>query len=335
MNATSNSQTVLGRLGLAVLSTAVLAIAHRAEAQQFPSVQDFYTTETDALVLANTQQLTSLPLEQLEIISVEPVTWSNGCLGIHHPQSFCTQVMVPGWHVVVSDGEQHWVYHTAPTSVVLNPVSPWTGSIPDPVISPLPISSPIPAETCFFRWWPGCQIIGDPPPEQPGATQDNPFMPDRQIDNTWFFDDAPIRGWFDPPMTPGFRYTVTSGPLFSAILDFPMGIDDDDLFTVTVGDQVLGQFGPGQQVDFVAIFGTGIQEFILSDINPLVDSSDPTAFPLKLRFEGAGSSFTMTPLAATSVPEPSVWLGLIVFGVVGFWRGGKSAVLPGTGQGGF
>lgn len=68
MTSPSTSPTLWGRLGLAVLSTAVLAIAHRAEAQPLLSVDDFYATQADTQVLvAALQGARRTPLVQAEV----------------------------------------------------------------------------------------------------------------------------------------------------------------------------------------------------------------------------------------------------------------------------
>ncbi|MDB9349109.1 hypothetical protein [Nodularia spumigena] len=48
----------------------------------------------------------------LKIVDYSPETWSNGCLDLPQPDEFCTQALVPGWRVVVSNGETNWIYHT-------------------------------------------------------------------------------------------------------------------------------------------------------------------------------------------------------------------------------
>ena len=103
---------------------------------------------------------------------------------------------------------------------------------------------------------------------------------------------------------------MTSDSLFTEILDFPLGIDADDLFTVTVGNTVLGQFGPGDSVNFTELLGSGVSSFRITGIDPLVDSSDPVAFPLKLDFNTATASFEMHALTAAAAPEPSTFIGL-------------------------
>jgi len=160
-----------------------------------------------------------------------------------------------------------------------------------------------------------------------GLTQETPVMPERNDAGTWIFEDAPTGRWFDPPVTPGFTYEIVGEGYFSDILDFPTGIDADNQFTVTVADQVLGQFSPGERVNFLALLGQGVQEFTVSDIDAPIDLDDPLAFPLQLGFtRPVVDGFTMTPLpASASVPEPSVLLGTVLLGGVGWLSRRRSA----------
>jgi len=156
-----------------------------------------------------------------------------------------------------------------------------------------------------------------------GSTQENPILPDLINDQTWVFTNVPTGQWVDPPMASGFEYTMTSNSLFTSILDFPNGIDSDNLFEVLVAGMSLGQFGPGQTVDFTSYSGGGVSGFTIAGINPAVDGGDPTAFPLKLAFNTPTASFTMQPIQASGaqpVPEPASMLGIMAFGALGGGR---------------
>ncbi|BDA75608.1 hypothetical protein CAL7716_097740 [Calothrix sp. PCC 7716] len=64
--------------------------------------------------------------DKLKIIASESRTWRDGCLGLAEPGSICTQVLVPGWEVKVSNAEsQTWVYRTNKSGnlVKLDPAS--------------------------------------------------------------------------------------------------------------------------------------------------------------------------------------------------------------------
>jgi len=54
----------------------------------------------------------NIPQTRLRIVGYNKKTWRNGCLEILKPGEMCTQALVPGYQVTVSDGSQRWVYHT-------------------------------------------------------------------------------------------------------------------------------------------------------------------------------------------------------------------------------
>ncbi len=56
---------------------------------------------------------------QLQIIDYNQQTWRNGCLELPKADEFCTQALVPGWRIVVSNGKENWVYHTNQTGSAL------------------------------------------------------------------------------------------------------------------------------------------------------------------------------------------------------------------------
>jgi hypothetical protein len=56
--------------------------------------------------------LTKIPVGKLKVIQSNQETWPNGCLGIDQPDQICTQALVPGWRIVVSDGSKTWIYRT-------------------------------------------------------------------------------------------------------------------------------------------------------------------------------------------------------------------------------
>ncbi len=136
----------------------------------------------------------------------------------------------------------------------------------------------------------------------PGGSQNNPVLPGGIVGGSFTFIGVITGAWFDPPTAEGFRYTMSSDSLFTKILDFPKGLGDR--FTVTVGDESLGEFGPGQEVDFSRFPGGGVKEFTVTGISPLADPEDPVAFPLKLAFNTEKADFMMTPIEN---PEAVAW----------------------------
>ncbi|MHC5597308.1 MAG: hypothetical protein ACYTXC_15425 [Nostoc sp.] len=66
--------------------------------------------------LARRQGISS---RELQIIDYSQKTWGNGCLELAQPDEICTQALVPGWRIVVSNGKENWIYHTNQTGSVL------------------------------------------------------------------------------------------------------------------------------------------------------------------------------------------------------------------------
>jgi hypothetical protein len=59
-----------------------------------------------------TESISSTPIDRLKIVEAEEQEWSNGCLGLAQVDEICTQEIVSGWHVIVSDGKSTWTYRT-------------------------------------------------------------------------------------------------------------------------------------------------------------------------------------------------------------------------------
>ena len=63
-------------------------------------------------VVADLAKLQKIPPAKLKVVKYSQESWSDGCLGLPQPEEICSQAIVEGWRVVVSDGSQEWVYRT-------------------------------------------------------------------------------------------------------------------------------------------------------------------------------------------------------------------------------
>ena len=54
----------------------------------------------------------SVSPNEIAVVSVTPQTWPDGCLGLAGPNEFCTQVITPGFEVVLAAGGVMYTYHT-------------------------------------------------------------------------------------------------------------------------------------------------------------------------------------------------------------------------------
>jgi hypothetical protein len=135
-------------------------------------------------------------------------------------------------------------------------------------------------------------------PGPTGTTPRDPLMPILiDLDGTFVFIGVPEARWYDPPLASGFEFETTDGSLFTEVGMPPLDVvpDTDGMYFVTsiLGTQAVAAGGN-------LVFGSPVDFFTLSGIAPLVDGTNPQAFPTYLAFDHPTVSFTMTP-----IPEPA------------------------------
>jgi hypothetical protein len=151
-----------------------------------------------------------------------------------------------------------------------------------------------------------------------GLNQSFPILPNSTNTNDLSFTFTNVKSgrWFDPVIVPEYRYTMLGSSLFTRIVDFPTGFNSP--FTVKVGTTTIGNFLPGQGVDFNLLLGGGVSSFSVSGINPGADATNGLGFPLQIAFNTPTADFKMTGIpAGVAAPEPGT-LALAGMGVVGF-----------------
>ena len=63
-------------------------------------------------VVVDLSRQTRISARELQVTQYRRQKWSDGCLGLARPGEICTQAVVDGWRIVVSDGRRDWVYRT-------------------------------------------------------------------------------------------------------------------------------------------------------------------------------------------------------------------------------
>ncbi len=85
------------------------------------------------------------PAADLRIAAAETATF-DGCMGIYVPDQMCTMIAMAGLRVVVTDGDQSWVYHARQDGegAVQNPTASGSrnGLIPDFIPRPVAAAEP-------------------------------------------------------------------------------------------------------------------------------------------------------------------------------------------------
>jgi hypothetical protein len=101
-----------------------------------------------------------------------------------------------------------------------------------------------------------------------------PFVP---APGVFTFDAPTPQRWFDPPSVDGFTYRLEDGT-FIAVGTPPESFGFDSVMLYIDGVAV-SELDPGEIFDFLLAGYTGVTTFDLRGISPLVDPTNPVAFP--------------------------------------------------------
>lgn len=63
-------------------------------------------------VKRNLAKRSGIPVTALKIHTAKRQTWTDGCLGLARANELCTQVVIEGWQVTLTDGKKTWTYRT-------------------------------------------------------------------------------------------------------------------------------------------------------------------------------------------------------------------------------
>lgn len=108
-----------------------------------------------------------LASDAIQLVSVEPATWPDACLGLAQPGEMCAQVLVEGYRVLLQAGGAVYEYRTgggsvraagpaaaSPTPMPLPSLSPTAPPTPTRTLTPAPTSRPSTTPTPVPTWAP-------------------------------------------------------------------------------------------------------------------------------------------------------------------------------------
>ncbi|MGF1587991.1 MAG: hypothetical protein ACFCU7_01870 [Pleurocapsa sp.] len=100
---------------LAIAQALVPAPSLQSEPPELLTSENTLPTEVKSAVLNDAVKRTSKTVADFKIIEAQSQEWSDGCLGLGTAEELCTQVITPGYQVVVTDGLRNWAYRTDQT----------------------------------------------------------------------------------------------------------------------------------------------------------------------------------------------------------------------------
>ncbi|MBC7316933.1 MAG: hypothetical protein H5T70_10980, partial [Chloroflexi bacterium] len=108
-----------------------------------------------------------LASDAIQLVSVEPATWPDACLGLAQPGEMCAQVLVEGYRVLFQAGGAVYEYRTgggvvratgpaaaSPTPMPLPSASPTAPPTPTRTLTPAPTSRPSTTPSPAPTWAP-------------------------------------------------------------------------------------------------------------------------------------------------------------------------------------
>src|SRR5579859_2297484 len=76
-----------------------------------------------------------LPAEQVTLVSIEEVDWPNGCLGVTHLGVMCTQMVVPGFRIVLAANGKQYEFHTNLDASEVAPANGPAVEVPEAIVA--------------------------------------------------------------------------------------------------------------------------------------------------------------------------------------------------------
>jgi|SRR5688500_3030760 len=90
-----------------------------AVTQVIPVLEDVLPPDVALNIRNQVSQILGVPVESIELNSIEPMDWPDGCLGLPEPDEVCTEAITPGWLLVFSADGQEYRFRADQTGTVI------------------------------------------------------------------------------------------------------------------------------------------------------------------------------------------------------------------------
>jgi hypothetical protein len=116
---------------IALLILTVTACSPQAQATEGPIIDEQPTpthipvdlTPAQRAALTALSENLGLPVEEIKLVSTEAVEWPDGCLGVQEEGLACTQVIIPGFRVVLEANGRQMEYRTNEDGTQIRPAT--------------------------------------------------------------------------------------------------------------------------------------------------------------------------------------------------------------------
>ena len=98
-----------------VNATDVPAIA----TQLIPALEDVLPPDVALNIRNQVSEILGVPVESIQLQTIEPMEWPDGCLGLGGPDESCVAAVTPGWLLVFSADGQEYRFRADQTGTVI------------------------------------------------------------------------------------------------------------------------------------------------------------------------------------------------------------------------
>jgi hypothetical protein len=87
--------------------------------QVIPALEDVLPPDVALNIRNRVSEILGVPVESIQLKSLEQMEWPNGCLGLPEPDEVCTEAITPGWLLVFSADGQDYRFRADQTGTVI------------------------------------------------------------------------------------------------------------------------------------------------------------------------------------------------------------------------
>jgi len=93
--------------------------AETVATQVIPALEDVLPPDAALNIRNQVSEILGVPVESIQLKSVEPTDWPNVCLGLPEPEEVCNEVITPGWLLVFTAEGQEYRFRADQTGTVI------------------------------------------------------------------------------------------------------------------------------------------------------------------------------------------------------------------------
>jgi len=118
-------------ISILMLTLIITACSPEAQATEGPILDEQPTpthipvdlTPAQRAALTALSENTGLPVDEIKLVSTEAVEWPDGCLGVQEEGLACTQVIIPGFRVILEANGRQVEYRTNEDGTQIRPAT--------------------------------------------------------------------------------------------------------------------------------------------------------------------------------------------------------------------